>query len=265
MTAERADEIHVLGRRVRLLQPPNGFRTSLDSVMLAAACPVQTNQTVLDLGCGVGGAGLCLLKRADNAQLHGFDIQEDHIELARQNAALNSMENRSSFHVEDLINYVALKKARAREKPEDRRQSPEWADLSFDHVICNPPYMDAGAHMISPHEAKAVAHGHQDKGASIKDWLDAGYYALKSGGSLTLIHRADQTDKIVRGLGQRFGAVEIIPLWPRTGVPAKRVIIRAIKHRKSPALLHQGLVLHGGDGAYTPEAENILRGGAALL
>ena len=240
----KAEEIHVLNHRVRLLQPPDGFRTSLDSVMLAAACPAQQGETVLDLGCGVGGAGFCVLARVPDTHLTGIDIQQSHIELAIQNIALNNMEGRAAFIDSDI-------------RP--------FSVKEFDHVICNPPYLDAGTHTPSPSVEKATALYHADEDISVKDWIDAGFRNLKNGGSFTIIHRADHTDRIIQSFGKKFGAVEIIPLHPRTGEPAKRVIIRARKNRKTPARLHAGLTLHRDDGSYTEAADNILRGAEAIL
>jgi tRNA1(Val) A37 N6-methylase TrmN6 len=130
--------------------------------------------------------------------------------------------------------------------------------------MCNPPYLEAGTYTPSASEERAMALGHEGRETSLKDWIDAGFAALKSGGSLSMIHRADMTDKIILGLGKRFGAIEIIPLYPRPGEEAKRVIIRAIKDRKTPARLHAGLVLHEADGRYTTAADAILRDGAAI-
>ncbi len=237
------DEIHVLDHRVRLLQPRGGFRTSLDSVMLAAACPVQSGETLLDLGCGVGGAGFCVLARISGAHLTGVDIQPDHIDLAVKNIALNDMKERASFITGD-IRSLSVKE--------------------FDHVICNPPYLDAGTHTPSPSAPKATALYHAKEDRSVKDWVEAGFRNLKNGGSFTVIHRADHTDRIVQSFGKKFGAVEIIPLWPRTGEAAKRVIIRALKNRKTPAKIHAGLVLHNADGSYTEQADKVLRGGEAI-
>lgn len=244
-TMDEAVEIHVLDKKVRLMQPTDGFRTSLDSVMLAAACPAQGGERVLDMGCGVGGASFCLLHRVSGSHLTGIDIQSQCIELANKNKALNNHMERCEFICGDVCGY-----------------NVENAAARFDHVICNPPYLEAGTHTQSPHEGKAVALGHEN--ASLKDWLDAGFRNLKSGGTFTIIHRADMVDKIIQGLGKRFGAVEIIPLWPRQGEAAKRVIIRAIKDRKTPATLHAGLVLHEADGRYTAETEAILREGKPL-
>ncbi|MGB4107993.1 MAG: methyltransferase [Alphaproteobacteria bacterium] len=237
------EEIHVLDHRVRLLQPPAGFRTSLDSVMLAAACRAQEGETLLDLGCGVGGAGFCVLARVPGVHLTGVDIQADHIDLAVQNIALNNMEGRAAFITGD-IRSLHVKE--------------------FNHVICNPPYLDAGTHTPSPSMPKATALYHADEDRSVKDWVEAGFRNLKNGGSFTIIHRADHTDKIIQSFGKKFGAVEIIPLHPRTGEPSKRVIIRALKNRKTPAKIHAGLTLHRGDGSYTEEADRILRGAKGL-
>ena len=234
--------IHVLDHKVRLYQAADGFRTSMDSVFLAAACPAVAGQTVLDLGCGVGGASFCLLRRVADCSLTGIDIQDSHIELAKANAGLNNVEGRTAFVTGDITQWQT-------------RQM-------FDHVICNPPYMETGAHSVSPMPERAIALGHNI--LTVKHWIDAGFRALKSSGTLTMIHRADMTDKIIRGLGARFGAVEIIPLYPRAGQEARRVIIRAIKDRKTPARLHAGIILHEQDGAYTKAADAILRDGAAI-
>lgn len=238
-------EIHVLDKRVRLLQPVNGFRTSLDSVMLAAACPVRSGDHVLDMGCGVGGAGFCVLQRVADVKLTGIDIQADHIDLALQNIDMNDAAGRCEFIATDI------------------RAFAHSARL-FDQVICNPPYMETGTHTVSPSEKKAIAHGHQDD-ISVEDWLDAGFRLLKSGGTLTMIHRADKIDKIILGLKNRFGAIEIIPLWPRLGEEAKRVIVRAVKDRKTPARIHAGIILHEADGGYTTLADGILRDMQAIV
>ncbi len=231
------EEIFVLNRRVRLLQPPGGFRTSLDSVMLAAACKAGPGDHVLDMGSGVGGASFCLLARMPECRVTGVEIQADYHALAERNILLNQEEGKARFICADVLRY------------EDDR---------FDHVICNPPYLEAGTHSRAADEGRAVALGH-DENANLKDWIDCAFRLLKSNGTLTVIHRADTVDKIIAGLGKRFGAVEIIPLWPRAGEPAKRVIVRAIKDRQTPCVIHPGIVLHESDGSYTASADAILR------
>jgi tRNA1(Val) A37 N6-methylase TrmN6 len=277
MMTKKPQEIHVLNKRVRLLQPADGFRTSIDAILLAAACPAEAGQRILDLGCGVGTAGICLLWRVQGAQLNGIDIQAAHIELAQQNAALNGCADRAVFMAGDVA---------------QRAQHQDGRKPVFDHVICNPPFLEDGTYLKAEHPERAIALGHQSHSNSIKGphpfplpegegdrpppasgrrsgeglqtWIDASYYQLKDGGVLTMIHRADHTDKIIQAFGRRFGATEIFPLWPHAGEAAKRVIIRTRKGRKTGAILYPGLVLHEADGSYTAAAEAVLRGGNAL-
>lgn len=241
---EQSEEIFVLGKRVRLLQPPKGFRTSLDSVMLAAACTAKESDHVLDMGAGVGSAAFCLFKRV-GCHVTGVEREPEYAILAQQNITLNDAVGKATFTQADIREYKC--------------------DTTFDHVICNPPYFETGRHMISPDALRAQALGHQESNLSVKDWIDAGFKNLKSGSSLTMIHQASMTDDIIQALGRRFGAIEIIPLWPRAGEAAKRVIIRARKDRQTPCTLHPGLVLHSPAGGYTPETEGILRDMLPLL
>ncbi len=270
------NEVHLLNKRIALRQPEQGFRPGLDSVMLAAACPAEGGQSVLDLGCGVGSAGLCVLARVPGVTLTGIDIQEDHIALARENAALNDMEERAEFisscitelcdmdTLPPYLNYVKSNRGgRSNTAPKTGAKKQVSEKHRFDHIICNPPYLEAGNHLRSPDEQKATANGHEGD-TSLEDWLRAAFENLRSGGTLSMIHRANMVDKIIQGLGKSYGAIEIIPLWPKAGVPAKRVIIRAIKDRKSPSIINPGIVLHEENGDYTPEAEEILRGAAAI-
>ena len=234
-------DIYILGKALRLKQIEGGFHSGLDAVMLAAACPAKDGAHILDLGTGVGAAGLAALYRLPETKLTGVDIQADHIEAALYNAQENGMEARAEFICADIR---------------------EFREARFEHVICNPPYMEAGAHAPSPSEKRAKALGHED--TTLEDWIACAFDCLKGQGSLTMIHRADMIDKIILATGKRFGAVEIIPLWPRAEAPAKRVIVRAYKHKKSPANIHPGIVLHHEDGSYTKEAEAILRQAKSL-
>jgi tRNA1(Val) A37 N6-methylase TrmN6 len=229
--------IHILGERLSLCQHPEGFKTSIDAVLLAAACPAKQGDSILDLGCGVGSAGLSVLTRVPDTTLTGIDIQSDHIDLAIQNATDNGFHTRAQF-IEASIK--------------------TFSGTSMNHVICNPPYLKSGHYNDSPTPSKDTAITMADD-VTLDDWVTCAFNHIKGQGSFTIIHRADQVDQIIQALGKRFGGTEIIPLWPKTSTDAKRVIIRTYKHRKSSARLHAGLTLHDENGDYTSEARAILK------
>jgi tRNA1(Val) A37 N6-methylase TrmN6 len=84
------------------------------------------------------------------------------------------------------------------------------------------------------------------------------------GGGVTVIHKAEALARLLAALDSRFGALKVLPLHPREGAPAHRVIVQGVKGSRGPLALLPGFVLHAADGQFTREAQNILRGGAAL-
>jgi len=242
-------ETTLLRGRVKLLQPKIGFHASTDSVFLAAAVPVKDKYKVLDVGCGVGSVGLCVLARNKNISLTGIDIQPELIDLAHQNAGLNDVEDQARFFHGDI-------KA---EKHTD--------DNSFNVVVMNPPYLESGAHTPSPEKIKATSHGEGASGASLADWIKYAHRKLKQGGPLTLIHRADRLDDVIMELEKKrwFGSVVVYPLWSHAGEDAKRVIIQARKERYAPIVLKAGMVIHQKNGQYTSTAQMILSDAAAII
>ena len=233
----------LLGGRLTLRQPAKGYRAAIDPVILAAAV-TETDGRVLDAGCGVGAAALCLAARLDGCRVTGLEVQPELAALARENAAENGFAGRVEIVTGDLLD------------PPDG-----IAGGSFDAVIANPPYLPAGQ-SAPPDGSKAIAN--QEGEAALESWVRFAGRVLKHKGRLTMIHRADRLDGLCAALYPAFGDMRLLPLWPRVGAGARRVIVQARKGVRSPAALLPGLVLHEEDGRFTAEAEAILRDGAAL-
>lgn len=236
-----------LGGKVTIRQPAHGYRAAMDSVLLSAAVPAISAGRVLELGCGVGTALFCYGARVPDVALTGLELDAAAADLARINAAANGFDARSEILTGDLMegNATAL--------PAN----------GFDQVFANPPYQDAASGSPSPIADRARSN--VEGTASLKDWIRAMLRLARPKGGVTLIHRADRLDDILAFLHRKTGEIEVIPLWPRAGVPAKRVIVRARKGVRGGARMHPGLVLHGpGDARYTEAASAILRDGQAL-
>ena len=93
----------VLGGRLKLHQPAEGYRAAIDPVLLAASVPCRAGEKILDLGTGIGTAALCLLARTSGVKMVGIDIQDDLIGLAIKNAGLNDLQDDVLYYVKRIV------------------------------------------------------------------------------------------------------------------------------------------------------------------
>jgi tRNA1(Val) A37 N6-methylase TrmN6 len=237
----------VLGGRVQLVQPRRGHRAGHDAVLLAAAVPAAPGDRVLDLGAGVGTAAFCLAARVAVGYLTLVEIDPTLAALAEQNAAANGYGNRTRVIVMDAL---------ARGTP---REKAGLLVGAIDRVITNPPFHDAARHRVSPSAGRRLAHSAGDD--LLAGFLRTAVSVLRPGGTVTLIHRADQPEALLAALRGRFGGVTLRPVHPKPGAPAVRLIASGTKGSRAPTTILPGLVLQDGEGQPTPEAEAILREG----
>ena len=234
-----------LGGRVEVWQPRKGFRAGLDSVLMAAAVPARAGEQVMDLGCGVGTAALCVLARVPDTRACGLELQDGLYRLACDNARHNGYEDRFFPQQGDIL-----------DAPQDRGV--------FDHVICNPPFFSSTESNPSPDPIRRLAH--HEGPATLTDWIAAGIERLRHKGTLTLIHRSARLGDILSLLHDRgAGDIQVYPLWPAAGKPAKRVLIRARRGVRTPMTLHAGGGLHHAGGGYSPDIQAVVAEGAALV
>lgn len=237
----------LLGGRLRLWQPAAGFRAGTDAVLLAAACPAQAGDTVLDMGCGAGAVALCLGARVPGVVLAGVDLQAGYAVLARANAARNGQE--FEVHAGDVA------------------RMPGPLRRAFDHVVTNPPYWGPGTAAADAGRDLAL----RGDATPLAGWVDAARRRLRPGGWLTLILGADRLADALVAMAGGFGSLALLPLAPRAGRDAHRIVIRARKGARGPLRLLSPFVLHAAPRHaadaedLTPSAQAVLRKGAALF
>jgi tRNA1(Val) A37 N6-methylase TrmN6 len=237
-----------LGGKLRLRQPKSGHRAGHDAMLLAAATPARSGDRVVDFGAGVGAAGLAVAKRVAGIKLVLVEIDERLAELARGNAASNTI-------AADAIVLDVTASAGA------------FAALgltpdSVDVVLMNPPFNDPARHRASPDKAREVAH--VATAATLESWIHAGRRILKSGGVLALIWRADGIAEVLAALDHGFGSLAILPVHADVTSPAIRVLVRAVKGGKAPILLQPALILNDESGQPNQKVQDILAGKGLL-
>lgn len=229
-----------LGGRIRLKQPVQGLRATSDAVLAAAAVPIKPGESVLDVGAGSGVIGLCLAERVADIQITAVEVQPDLCRLIRENARLNQQK-------------IAVVNA-------DIQASPApLHGIQFDHVVTNPPFYTEARARRNTEQAKAY---HQEIPLNL--WLTYCLKHVRHKGTFTLIHRPEALPEILTTLSPKLGALEVIPLIPKAGRAAKRLLIRGIVGSRKPLTLSSGLILHQADNDWSPEAASLLRDGKAF-
>src|SRR5215470_2690139 len=249
MPAEVTEDA-VLGGKLRLKQPSAGHRVGHDAILLAAACPARAGERVVDLGAGVGAAGLALALRVEGIEVVLVEVDAGLARLAAQNAQLNGLGARVNAAVLDVA-APARAFAAAGLGPE-----------SVARVLMNPPFNDPARQRVSPDRRRRLAHA--GSGATLPVWIKTAARLLRPRGTLTLIWRADGLGDVLQALAPTFGAATVLPVHAGEEEAAIRVLVRATKASRAPLALLPGFVLNDRSGRPAAQAESVLRDGAAL-
>ena len=235
----------LLNEQVRIFQPKKGYRAGLDAILLAASLPDRDGSKMLDMGCGAGGVLFPAAFRLKTSRFVGLERDTGILPLTRRGVDENGFSDRIEIVEGDAS---AL--------------SEDWEN-QFDVVFSNPPYFE-------PERIQTVHEGRENAYLAevpLKNWLKSMLFAAKPKGRITIVHRAAVLGDILEYLMSRAGQIEILPVRPAPGEPAKRVLVTARKGlRRGEVVLHDGFAMHvvKGDPAYTARAAAIL-GGASLI
>jgi tRNA1(Val) A37 N6-methylase TrmN6 len=227
-----------LGGQLRLMQLKSGHRAGHDAVLLAAATPARSGDRVVDLGAGVGAAGLAVARRVTGIDLVLVEIDADANAIHADVIVLDVEADATAFAAAGL------------------------APDSVDAVLMNPPFNDPARHRVSPDTARGTAH--MATATTLSKWVHAARRILKSRGALTLVWRADGIAEVLSALDHGFGSLQVLPVHGEPRAPANRILVRATKGGRTPTQIHPALMLNDEQGAPNKGVQEILAGKGSL-
>jgi len=164
-----------LNGKLQIIQSRQGYRFSVDALLLAEFVSVRSEDVVVDLGAGCGIISLFLAVKRKVGFIVGLELQEELASQAQRNIVLNKLEKKMAIIRGDL-----------RHLP----MGPAFAHI----VVCNPPYRRQKSGRINPDFSKAIAR--HELSTKVDDILFAGKALLKPGGRLALIYPANRLAEI---------------------------------------------------------------------
>jgi len=225
--------------RLRILQKKEGYRFSIDALLLAHFTQPGPKDRIIDLGTGCGIIPLILTFRRKASKVIGVEIQRSLADLARRNAALNRLASRIKIWEKDLKDLTT-----------ERLQG------TFSLVLSNPPYRKAGSGRINPQEEKALAR-HEIK-ATLEDVLHCAYYLLKEKGRLIMIYPASRATDLV----QEMRTFHLEPkrlqfVHSHRKDEASLFMVEALKEGHAQVKVLPPFFVYDSEGKYTPEAQKL--------
>ncbi|MEN8200359.1 MAG: methyltransferase [Thermodesulfobacteriota bacterium] len=201
---------------LRCLQYRDGYRFSIDPVLLAHFVRLNKDEIICDIGAGCGVLGLILLYRSFPAikDLTAFELQAPLAVLARENARRNHFQEKLKVVEGDLCNILQHLKAE-----------------SCSTVVCNPPFYKRGTGRSS-RNGEALLARHQ-VACSLEDIVSAASAVLKNRGRLVMIYPAEGLGELATLLtGKRLvlKRLQFVYSYPDPEAKARLLLLEAVKN-----------------------------------
>lgn len=193
-------------------QHADGYRFSVDPVLLAHFVQPATGSKVLDLGAGCGVVALILAYRTPDLTLCCLELQEQLAALCRTNIRDNHLEQRIEVVAGDLRQIASL-----------------FPPESFDYVLSNPPYRKIGSGRRNPAGEQAIAR--HELRATLDDILNAAAFAVKNRGKVALVYPASRLTALIAGLvSHDLTPKRLQMVHGHAASPARLVLVEAVKN-----------------------------------
>ena len=227
--------------RLKIRQKKEGYRFSIDALLLSHFAEPRPKDRVIDLGTGCGVIPLILIFKRKAETVIGVEVQPSLADLARQNVSLNRFSSKIEIWEKNFKELV---------KQRDRG--------TFDLVLSNPPYRKVGSGRVNPLEEKALAR--HEILTTLEDLLRTGHHLLKNKGRLCLIYPATRTAdvfQLLRHFHLEPKRVQFVHSHPQD--EASLLMVDALKEGKTQIKVLPPFVLYKPGGQYTPQAEDLIR------
>jgi len=221
--------------RLRVKQMRQGYRFSIDAVLLANFVGPLTTETVLDLGTGCGIIPLILAFRYREIVAHGVELQPELADIAARNALDNGLSDRVLIHALDM-----------------KQVSPFLTSGPVDLVVCNPPFHPVYTGRISPDSQRAVAR--HEIGITLFELVETAGRMLRDGGRFAAVYPVGRMDDMLLEMRREGLEPKILRLvHPKENGPAKLFLVEGIQGGREALEVPPPLVIYQESGDYTEE------------
>jgi len=221
-------------------QPRQGYRFSLDAMVLAAHAAPRPGERILELGTGCGIVALLIARENPGNPIVAVEVQPELARFARKNVADNGKADRISILCQDM-----------------RLLKPGPLGGPFELIVSNPPYRSPGSGRINPRGQRAVAR--HEIAVTLAQWVDTAKRLLAPGGRLVVVYTSARLEELLTRLARE----QLTPKWLRfvhatAEAEAKLVLVGTRKGGRPALQVRPPLIIYSAPGTHSPEAAAIL-------
>ncbi len=229
---------------LRVIQHRDGYRFSLDPLLLAEFAEIREGEQVIDLGTGSGVIPLVLARKAGTASIVGVELQPEIAGLALRNVELNGLADRIEIMDADII---ALKRS--------------FPVSSFDLVVANPPYRRHGTGKISPKTGRDQAR--HESTAGLADFLAVAKYLVKPSGRICFIYLAARLAEFLTAAAEmKLSPQRLRMVHGSLVAEAKMFLVELVKGRPGELKILPPLLVAAENNRTGGESNNMRDGNA---
>ncbi len=222
----------ILWGKLKLFQPKDGPRISMDSVLLSWFVKLKPKQRALELGSATGGVSLLVALRNPNALITGIDIVSEYVEVAKVNANINDVNN---------VDFVCV---------DIRKVKGSFKEHSFDVVFVNPPYDSPKTGRLSKSRYEAIAR--QGTMCEFEDIVNAAFFLLKNKGRFFMVMKAKRlTECLCELSAKKIEPKRILMVYPDADKQAELFLLEAVKLGGKGVVVERPLFVYDKGGNYT--------------
>jgi tRNA1Val (adenine37-N6)-methyltransferase len=228
-------------RDIEVFQNRNGYRFSVDALLLYSFVRMKHAGTILDLGAGSGIIGLLLARKYETARVILVELQESLVRLAERSVVHNGLDTRVRVERADIKHIRGRLEA-----------------MSSDLVVSNPPFRTVVSGRISLGEEKAVAR--HEMRLRLSDLAAAASYLLRARGRFCMIYHPERIAEVIDTFRQNRLEPKRIRFVHNNGdAVSKIVLIEAVKEGRAGLRIERPLFVYHKDGSYTEELKEMYR------
>jgi tRNA1Val (adenine37-N6)-methyltransferase len=220
-----------------LYQHAEGYRFSLDAVLLYSFVTLRDARGIADLGAGSGVVGLLLAKKYSKAHVTLVELQKGLYRLVERNIKLNGLEGRVEAQLADIRTLGGLH--------------------GLDAAVSNPPFRKPLTGRLSREDERAVARHELE--LTLPELARAAASVLKSRGRFYLVHLPERLADVVDVLREhRLEPKRVRFVHGRRGSEARIMLIEAVRHGRAGIKVESPLFVYEDDGkTYSSEVRRI--------